>query len=504
MTVSNATPAASPNSEALLNIVRSILLSQDREQLEALEQELHELASNTTISHQAHTARINAIFEKLTELDDQTQANADIQQLAERLTPVMTSLIRRTIQASPDEMAEAIGPVMGEAMRVQIRDSRKEMVEAIYPIIGETIQRALSEFVKELQRNIDARLKSPLTPTGFFKRARARFGGVSNAELTLREALPIHIHEIFLIQHHSGLLLAHYQPDGRGGNDSDLIGAILTAIRDFAHDSFNPNAANASADLGEISFGELQIAIESGQHSYLAVVYSGVEPEGFRAALRQFMADLRVEHSHALRDYNGDPATLPALTPMLETLALTFTTDNKHSKPLSRGQKLGLAGTAMGVVLLLTLACFYLWFTITLWPLAFPKATPTSTASPTATLTATLTATATATTTSTLTPTLTSTATHTLTATQPIPAPTIPIVYTTGNVNLRAAPQFDAQIRGVLFVDTPVQILAVYGDWVQVHWHNGDEILAGWISSRWVQLPEDLPASIVTPTNSAP
>ncbi len=505
MTVSDATPAASPNSEALLNIVRAILLSQDREQLEALEQELHTLTSSTNISQQAQTARTNAIFEKLTELDDKTQANADIQQLAERLTPVMTGLIRRTIQDSPDEMAEAIGPVMGEAIRVQIRDSRKEMVEAIYPIIGETIQRAISEFSKELQRSIDARLKSPLTPKGFVKRLRARFSGISNAELALREALPFNISEIFLIQHHSGLLLAHQQPDGGEGHDSDLIGAMLTAIRDFVQDAFKSNSASTSAELGEISFGDMQISIESGQHIYLAIVYSGIAPEGFHAELHQFIADLHVQHSAALRNYAGDPATLPNLAPALGALARPSPVEDQ-ARPLSRGQKYSLAGAAIGAVLLLTLACFYLWFTINLWPLAFPKATPTSTASPTATATATLTATPTATATATdaTTSTLIPSATHTLTATQPIPSPTISVVYTTGNVNLRASPQIDAKIQGVLLVDTPVQILAIYGDWVQVNWQNGDEMLAGWISSRWVQLPEEFPASIVTPTTSAP
>ena len=505
MTVSDATPATPPNNEALLNIVRAILLAQDREQLEALEQEIHALASSTNTSQQTQTARINAIFEKLTELDGKTQANADIQQLAERLTPVMTGLIRRTIQDSPDEMAEAIGPVMGEAIRVQIRDSRKEMVEAIYPIIGETIQRAIAEFTKELQRNIDARLKSPLTPKGFVKRLRARFSGISNAELALRESLPFNISEIFLIQHHSGLLLAHHQPDGGEGHDSDLIGAMLTAIRDFVQDAFKSTTANTSVELGEISFGDMQIAIESGQHVYLAIVYSGIAPEGFRAELHQFVADLHVQHSAALRDYVGDPVTLPNLSPALGALAQP-TPNEDQAKPLSRGQKYGLAGAAIGVIFLLTMACFYLWFTINLWPLAFPKATstPTSTASLTATLTATRTATATVSATSTSTPTLIPTATHTLTATQPTPSPTLSVVYTTGNVNLRASPQIDAKIQGVLLVDTRVQILAIYGDWVQVNWQNGDEMLTGWISSRWVQLPEDLSASIVTPATSTP
>ena len=493
------------DNEALLSIVRSILLAQDREQLEALEHELRALNSNTTASNRALTARINTIFTKLTELDDKTQTNADVHILAERLAPVMTRLVRQTIKDSPDDMAEAIGPVMGEAIRVQIRDSRKEMVEAIYPIIGETIQRAISEFAKELQRNIDARLKSPLTPKGFMKRFRGRLRGISGAEIAFRESLPFLVREIFLIQHHSGLLLAHHQPQGGEGRDSDIISAMLTAIRDFVQDSFEPNPSDANAELGEIRFGDQQIAIESGKHIYLAVVYSGIEPEGFRAALHQFVADLHVNEGIALRDYRGDPETLPLLSPALDTLTQNFSAIIPPNKPLSRGQKVGLAGAAIGLILVTTLACFYVWFTMALWPLVFPESTHTPTASPTASATASVTAslTATLTATSTITPSPLPTLTDT-----PSPSPTAPpailMAQTTGNLNLRADPHSDSVNLGIVLADTQVQVLAIYGEWIQISWKNGDEIKRGWISSRWVQLPEDIPAMIVTPVNSAP
>lgn len=78
---------------------------------------------------------------------------------------------------------------MSDAIRVQIRDSRKEMVEALYPIILETVMKAVAEFLREFQRNIDARLKSTFNFRGFLNRTSARLRGVSASELTLRESL---------------------------------------------------------------------------------------------------------------------------------------------------------------------------------------------------------------------------------------------------------------------------------------------------------------------------
>ncbi len=500
MNASEKNTAPLVDNAALLNVVRAILLSQDRQQLEALEDELRDLTLNTATSQRELTERVNTIFAQLTDLDTKTRVNADVQRLAERLTPMMTGLIRHTIQDSPDEMAEAIGPVMGEAIRVQIRDSRKEMVEAIYPIIGETIQRAISEFAKELQRNIDARLKSPLTPKGFAKRFRARLRGISDAELTLREALPFQVSELFLIQHNSGLLLAHHQPEGGEGHDSDLISAMLTAIRDFVQDTFENRSDTQDRELGEIGFGNQQITIESGKHAYLAAVYSGVETEGFRAALREFVSDLHVQHSPSLRAYTGDPTTLPDFSSALMGLAFSPVSKTAQTTPLRRGQKIGLAGAGIAVVLLTTLACFYLWFTIALWPAAFPKATMTPTASLTATATASPTANPTAT--PTPTPAPSATPTFTPTATLPIPSPTLAAAITTGNLNLRAVPQSDAQVLGVVPVNTSVQILSIYGEWVQISWKNAGLNQDGWISARWVQLPEGVPASMITPTTA--
>ncbi len=167
-------------------------------------------------------------------------------------------------------MAEALGPIMGEAIRVQIRDSRKDMIEALYPVIGATVQRAVGEFTKEFQRNIDARLKATFGPQGMVRTAMARMRGVSSAELALRDLLPFSIKEIFLIQHGSGLLLAYSHPGSTEVADSDLISGMLTAIRDFVHDSFGHG--DEDKELDEIQYGDERIIIQSGRAAYLAVV----------------------------------------------------------------------------------------------------------------------------------------------------------------------------------------------------------------------------------------
>lgn len=534
----NAPPSPDPHdaeSQELIASLRSILLNQDLGRLEALERQFDEFRLQNQSQSQTLDAQVNdalaqlrAAQERIRGLGDQSidfesqsadlrkdmellqrKAQQDAEGIVERLNPVMTSLVRRTIHDSPDEMAEAIGPIMGEAIRVQIRDSRQDIVDALYPIIGETVQRAISEFAKEFQRNLDKRLKSAFGPSSFFNRMWARLKGVSDAELALRNALPFELKEIFLVQRGSGLLLAHSHPGSKHVQDSDLIGAMLTAIRDFVNDAFIKDR-DASGGLDQIEYGNLTIIIESGKYAYAAVVIKGVETEGFHAALRAYVSNLHVRFANSLRDYSGDSALLPNLQPGLAELVLILA-GNQPLRALTGKQKLGYIFASIGAVLLVALACFYLQFTIALYPIAFPPSnstqtftpvaanTLTSTSAPTPTLTSTGTPAPTPTSTSSHTPTPshTPTLTHTFTPTAtPMPAQGV----TAGNVWVSDSPG-DAQKNWIVLKrGTPVTVLAAYGAWIQISWLTEDDVvLTGWVPSRWIELFAPIPVHYITP-----
>lgn len=518
--------------EELIIALRTMLLNQDLGRLEALEHHFKEIRIQGQSQSQALLAQVEELFTQLRSAQEQIRrlnaqsieytsqssqlheemdklrrkAQEDAEGIVEKLNPVMSNLVRRTIHDFPDEMAEAIGPVMGEAIRVQIRDSRQDMVDALYPIIGETVQRAISEFAKEFQRNIDRRLKTSFGPTGFLNRFWARLKGVSGAELALRNALPFELREIFVIQRGSGLLLAHNHPGSENVQDSDLIGAMLTAIRDFVNDAFVRDG-NASDGLDQIQYGNLTIIIESGKYAYVAVVIRGVETEGFHAALRTFISEQHMRFANGLRDYNGDPALLPNLQPGLAELIITLTGEAPPRK-LTRGQKYGYGLAGVGGMLFVVLSCFYLQFTVALYPIAFPAPNSTKTFTPTSTstltFTPTLTATVTLTPTGTPPPTITYTPTHTPTPTHtftptvtPLPAEGI----TAGDVWVSDSPGDAKRNWIVIKKSTPITVLGVYGDWAQITWLTEDRTrLRGWVPLRWIKVSDSIPDHYITPT----
>ncbi len=396
-----------------LEAARTILLEPERERIRALEEQVEQFRRQAVERLESLQAEARTLSVELTEaqktlgteIASLKQAQEDLDGLAKRLTPAIGGMVGEAIRNSPDVMAEALGPVMGEAIRVQIRESRQEMVDAIYPIIGATIQKAISEFARELQRNIDARLKPSFDLKNSLRLLWARLRGIPPARLALRDALPFSLREVFLVQRESGLLIAHSHPEAVEASDADLVSNMLTAIRDFVRDSYG--GGEQGEELDEIQYGDLRIILVTGAHAYLAAVISGIEPEGFRARLRDFLTDLHLRYSRELRDYNGDPASVRPIFPQVRALAQSIAPEHVRTPaPMPRAQKLALAGAALMVLACGALTWFYLRFTLALWPVAFPppSPTPTLTFTPTFTPTATVTATPTPTSTSTPTP----------------------------------------------------------------------------------------------------
>ena len=155
-------PREMPAQHDDLATIQAILLSRDRQQLDQLQQHLTalqnrlqaELESEKNALHR-HTERITSIETELETVRQIAAISPD--ETIKRLEPLMGDLITESVLNDSKDIAEALGPVMGEAIRVQIRDSRQDMVDTLHPIIGETIQHALTEFARDIQRNIEER-----------------------------------------------------------------------------------------------------------------------------------------------------------------------------------------------------------------------------------------------------------------------------------------------------------------------------------------------------------
>ncbi|MCB0116127.1 MAG: hypothetical protein KDD84_18635, partial [Caldilineaceae bacterium] len=133
-----------------------------------------------------------------------------------------------------DALAAAIAPVLGNAIRKQISESREEVIEALYPIVGQLVMRAVSEAMRDLARSIDDRMRVTTTFDRIGAWLRSFMTGIPVSELAMRDALPFAVLEIYLIHRESGLLVWHLNREAVSDTNADLVGAMLTAIREFS------------------------------------------------------------------------------------------------------------------------------------------------------------------------------------------------------------------------------------------------------------------------------
>ncbi len=203
-------------------------------------------------------------------------------------------------------LAAAVAPILGEAIRRQIQDSREEIIDALYPVIGQIVVRAVTEAIRDLARSIDEKLQAATDFQRIGQRIKAFFSGVPDSQLALRSALPCTVQEVYLIHRESGLLLWHATRSEENSADSELIGSMLTAIRDFAEQVLG----GGKDRLHQLQFGDRELILEFARYSYVGIVLDGVMPTGFRSDLHKSIYAFEKESIEFLRQYNGEAATV--------------------------------------------------------------------------------------------------------------------------------------------------------------------------------------------------
>jgi hypothetical protein len=259
----------------------------------------------------------------------------------ERIDSLSAEVQTLSAQISDKEaLAAAIAPVLGSAIRKQIAESREEVIEALYPIVGQLVMRAVTEAMRDLARSIDERVRV----TSAFDRIgnwfRSFVTGVPASELALRDALPFSVVEIYLIHRESGLLLWHLTRDNVSDTNADLIGAMLTAIREFAEQVLG---TDRESQLHELQYGRRLILLEFASYVYVGVLVEGVPPVGFRSELRRRVTIFNQQARPHVRAYDGhaEPLTQSArllFAPLLGTdEQVTDELSSSRSSPKSAG-----------------------------------------------------------------------------------------------------------------------------------------------------------------------
>ena len=160
------------------------------------------------------------------------------------------------------------------------------MTEMLYPVVMPAIRKAIAAYFEQLLQRINLVIQQRFSAQSLKWRIESWRTGIPFAEIVLAKTLEYRVENIFLIDRSSGLLLLHVGDDPQIGEDADLISGMLTAIRDFVHDSFD---LESNEGLDAMKVGDLNVWIEQSPQVVLAAVIRGTPPVEYRVVLQQIL-----------------------------------------------------------------------------------------------------------------------------------------------------------------------------------------------------------------------
>ncbi|MEM9886921.1 MAG: hypothetical protein AAF849_13595 [Bacteroidota bacterium] len=186
------------------------------------------------------------------------------EELSKRVSPILEERMAFLKQEFPTEFKS----IVDELIEEKLKASQQEILDVIYPVVGKLIKKYIQHQFELLRENINRQMERSKTLI-FFWDNKANDTNVSPADQILNEIDLSIIHEVYVIQKESGLLLGTLS--GSDLLDSDALAGMLTAIKLFVEDAFLQKNQN----LETIGYENYQIFVYNSYTYYIAVAIEG-------------------------------------------------------------------------------------------------------------------------------------------------------------------------------------------------------------------------------------
>lgn len=221
-----------------------------------------------------------------------------------------------TRRATSDErLGDALGPVVGEAIRASVRRDPQPLVDAIFPVMGPAIRRAIANALGELVQSLNTTLEHTVSLRGLAWRWEAMRTGRSFGEVVLSHSLLYRVEQVFVIHGETGLLIDHRTAPGVQALAPDLVASMMTALRDFARDSFKVSEHDG---LDAVALGDLKVWAESGPGALVAAVIRGQPPLALRELLQRAVEEVHLAHPDDIERFGASGVAFAVREGILE------------------------------------------------------------------------------------------------------------------------------------------------------------------------------------------
>lgn len=250
----------------------------------------------------------------------------------EQVSEVLPSAIAEGREKN-DALAKSTLPLVEENIRQSVIRNPDVLAEALFPAIGPAIRKAIAEALSQMVQSLNQTLENSISPKGLRWRIEAWQTGKSFAEVVMLNSLIYRVEEVFLIHKETGGLLQHVSAQKNVSEDADMVSAMLTAIQDFAHDSFKDSE---NAQLDSLQLNDLSVWLERSPDAILAGVIRGNPPLQLREIFEEAVEAIQFVQRDEFENFDGDTTKFEKSRPMLDNcLQIQLNREEKKSNLFS-------------------------------------------------------------------------------------------------------------------------------------------------------------------------
>ena len=231
----------------------------------------------------------------------------------ERVSEVISEALEQ--RNSQDEtVINVISPIVESSIDSSIKKHPERITNVFFPIIGPLVRKAVASAISDLVHSLNYLLHQSLTARAVVWRYKAWRLGMPYGQYALLNTLHYQVEQIFLIHKDSGLLIQSVQAEGIDYQDPDLVSSMLSAITDFANDSFE----QSTQGLETLQFGDLSLLIETGPYAVLAMAVRGTIQNEVKQNLSELNERIHARYSKRLRNFEGNTLKFESCITWLE------------------------------------------------------------------------------------------------------------------------------------------------------------------------------------------
>lgn len=119
--------------------------------------------------------------------------------------------------------------------------------------------------------------------------------------------------DLFLVGK-EGKLIVHKTKRARPDRDEDILAGMMTAIQEFAKDTFREE----KEELKAFELQQKKVVIETARNFYVAAIFAGKEPRWASKSLEAFVEDVDVRYGSMIKSWSGDMGELEDLPDMVD------------------------------------------------------------------------------------------------------------------------------------------------------------------------------------------